>query len=585
MKKGIFTSCKENDKCPPWQIKAERIIHDKDKRQMIYDNAILKIYDVPVLYFPKFFHPDPTVKRQSGFLRPQMNNSDALGTAFFAPYFLVLSDDKDMTLRPRYYDNEIYMLATEYRQQNKNSEFIADIGTTYGYRPDDIEVRNSMSHIFSQFKKDLKISGFETSELNLKLNKINNDSYLKIFSSSFADIQLNPGIPKSIDSTIDLILDTKSYNFDTGMHVYEKLAEHKSSDRFEYVLPYYNFSKNFFFDKIPGTFDYKSNGNNTLNKTNMLNSEIVNKLNYKSRNFYSNNGFVNDFKFYYKNYNNLAKKNPDAKNSPKINFSNIYEFGSSWPLQKKDLLYDNTITPRISYRINPNGMTNMSGVSRRVLMSNVFNIDRLSTGGTFEEGQSLTLGTSFSRSSRIKNQSFNYSLATVLRPKKSDQIPISSTINETKSNIFGEFNNTFNDNISLDYNFSIDNNLKILNYNQVITSFSLNNFVTTFDFVEENAPKADINTLTSSLEYNINDENYLTFKTRRNRKINLTEYYDLVYEYKNDCLAAGVKYRKTYYTDRSIKPKEDLMLTLTITPVTTYEHKVDSIDSLVRWLP
>ena len=28
-----------------------------------------------LLYFPKFFHPDPTVKRQSGFLTPSFNNS------------------------------------------------------------------------------------------------------------------------------------------------------------------------------------------------------------------------------------------------------------------------------------------------------------------------------------------------------------------------------------------------------------------------------------------------------------------------------------------------------------------------------
>jgi len=46
---GIFTSCKLNDNCPPWSIKAEKITHDKIKKDMIYKNAILKIYDVPVL--------------------------------------------------------------------------------------------------------------------------------------------------------------------------------------------------------------------------------------------------------------------------------------------------------------------------------------------------------------------------------------------------------------------------------------------------------------------------------------------------------------------------------------------------------
>ena len=70
--KGVFTSCKKTDKCPPWQLSAERIKHDKIKQQIIYKNAWLEIYDFPVFYFPKFFHPDPSVKRQSGFLSPSL---------------------------------------------------------------------------------------------------------------------------------------------------------------------------------------------------------------------------------------------------------------------------------------------------------------------------------------------------------------------------------------------------------------------------------------------------------------------------------------------------------------------------------
>ena len=41
---------------------------------------------------------------------------------------------------------------------------------------------------------------------------------------------------------------------------------------------------------------------------------------------------------------------------------------------------------------------------------------------------------------------------------------------------------------------------------------------------------------------------------REEIKLNLTEFYDLVYEYKNDCLIAGIKYKKTYYEDRDLKP-------------------------------
>ena len=53
--KGIFTSCKEEDNCPPWSIKAEEIKHDRGKKIMNYKNATLKIYNVPVLYFLNFF--------------------------------------------------------------------------------------------------------------------------------------------------------------------------------------------------------------------------------------------------------------------------------------------------------------------------------------------------------------------------------------------------------------------------------------------------------------------------------------------------------------------------------------------------
>ena len=79
VKKAVFTSCKKTDSCPPWRLEASQINHDKNKKQLIYDDAILKVYDIPVFYFPKFFHPDPTVKRQSGFLVPSVATSATSG--------------------------------------------------------------------------------------------------------------------------------------------------------------------------------------------------------------------------------------------------------------------------------------------------------------------------------------------------------------------------------------------------------------------------------------------------------------------------------------------------------------------------
>ena len=125
--KGVFTSCKKRDKCPPWSIQADKIIYDKNKKQINYENALVKVYDVPVLYFPKFFHPGPTVKRQSGFLVPHINNSNILGLSLQIPYFYALSDRQDFTFKPTLFDKDVFMFQNEYRQQNKNSFFITDI--------------------------------------------------------------------------------------------------------------------------------------------------------------------------------------------------------------------------------------------------------------------------------------------------------------------------------------------------------------------------------------------------------------------------------------------------------------------------
>ena len=125
------------------------------------------------------------------------------------------------------------------------------------------------------------------------------------------------------------------------------------------------------------------------------------------------------------------------------------------------------------------------------------------------------------------------------------------------------------------YDFSIDNDIETLEYNSLTANLNINKFSTGLKFVEENGKIGDSNSIENTLSYKFDDSNFLSFSTRRNRKINLTEFYDLVYEYKNDCLTAGLKYKKTYYQDRDLLPTENLMFTITIFPLTTYEKSFD----------
>ena len=170
-----------------------------------------------------------------------------------------------------------------------------------------------------------------------------------------------------------------------------------------------------------------------------------------------------------------------------------------------------------------------------------------------------------------------------MRDKEENFIPKTSTINKKNSNLFGSITNRYTDNLELEYKFALDNDLSTFEYNDVSATFSVNNLINTFGFIEENGEMGDSNVFENSISYNINDNNLLTFKTRRNRKINLTEYYDLVYEYQNDCLIAGVKYKKSYYEDRDVKPTENLLFTITIFPLTTYEYNADDFMESEFW--
>ena len=55
--KGIFTYCKDRgeDKCPVWNLQAEKIKHDVAKKTIYYDNAVLKFFDFPIFIFQSFF--------------------------------------------------------------------------------------------------------------------------------------------------------------------------------------------------------------------------------------------------------------------------------------------------------------------------------------------------------------------------------------------------------------------------------------------------------------------------------------------------------------------------------------------------
>ena len=151
-KKSIFTLCnyRKNDKCPPWSIQSSEMLHDNKKKTIYYDNAVVKVYNIPIFYLPKLSHPDPSVDRRSGFLPPSFEDTKNLGSGITVPYFFALNKDKNFTLTNKFYVSENPLFIGEYHQAFKNSNFLADFGYTEGFKKTSSKkkIRQKISFLF-----------------------------------------------------------------------------------------------------------------------------------------------------------------------------------------------------------------------------------------------------------------------------------------------------------------------------------------------------------------------------------------------------------------------------------------------------
>ena len=575
VKKGVFTSCNDESDCPPWVVTASEITHDKNKKQLIYNGAVIKVYNIPVLYFPKFFHPDPTVKRQSGLLKPNLNNSNVLGSSFNLPYYHVISQNKDFTFRPTIFDSDIKMFQNEFRVKNKNSSAIVDFAYVDGYQSSISNKKNSLTHLFAKFDADLVWENFTQSDLIVSIKKVSNDTYLKIFDGNIFKNKTTPQDYDVLNSEAKLIINNDDFNFITGLQSFEDLNL-ISSDRFQFILPYYNFDKQLFNNFENGLINFSSSGSNDLKNTNNLRTKIINDLNFQSLDIITSRGFKNEYNFYLKNLNTIGKNDSLYKSSPQMELMSIVELNTSLPMINQTDSYINYFTPKASIRFNPGDMKDYSSSDRSIDVNSIFDINRLAIDDSFEEGKSLTLGLEYKKTELNDiNKFFEAKIATVYRDKNEKFIPPSSGIGGKETNIFGSISNNLSDSLNITYDFIMDNNFNTLKYNSLNTSINYKDFYTSFNFIEEDGAIGDTNTVENKTSFKFNDENYLTFNTRRNRKIDLTEYYNLIYEYKNDCLIAGIKYNKSYYEDRDLKPSENLLFSITLTPLTSFEQKID----------
>ena len=178
--KTAVTSCRIcDDGTPPlWQIKAKRVIYDELEEQLYFDEAQFRIGNMPVFWLPRLRLPGPTVKRATGFLVPSIRSTSSLGVGLKFPYFIKLSEKRDLTLTP-YLSSSTTTLEFRYGQAFRNGRIQFEGAVTN----DDLRPNDTRSYLFGRGLFALP----NDFSLYFAIESVSDDGYLESYGYSDAD--------------------------------------------------------------------------------------------------------------------------------------------------------------------------------------------------------------------------------------------------------------------------------------------------------------------------------------------------------------------------------------------------------------
>ena len=77
------------------------------------------------------------------------------------------------------------MVQNEYRKVGKSSDILINFGHTRDYKSSTQNTKKNITYLFSKVDFDLDLENFNSSKMFLNLEKVTNDTFLKIFDTTF----------------------------------------------------------------------------------------------------------------------------------------------------------------------------------------------------------------------------------------------------------------------------------------------------------------------------------------------------------------------------------------------------------------
>ena len=287
-------------------------------------------------------------------------------------------------------------------------------------------------------------------------------------------------------------------------------------------------------------------------------------MNYESRDNLFNNLINTKILANFKNINYESKNVDIYKDDLTSEVFGALGFLSEIKLQKLKNDSFHSLKPKFLMRFSPGSMRKETDGSR-LTPSNAFEMNKVEDINNFETGISSTYGFDY----KLKNNDitkFDFSLAQIISEKENKKMSEESSLNEKLSDLVGESVFHLTDNFKINYNFSIDQNYNDFNYNETGVAYDNGTFDLNFNYLSENKHIGDQEYFKTELSLKNKEKGLLSFSAKRNLVTDSSEFYNLGYEYINDCLKAGLVYRREFYNDSEAEPEDSLMFKLTLIP-------------------
>ena len=577
VKEARFTTCKktnENDGCAYWNLNAEELIHDKEQKKITYKNATLDLNNVPVLYLPYFAHPDPTVKRESGFLPPTLANLGGdVGSTLKIPYFYPVSQSADFTVSPVYYFKQHPLLLGEYREKFKNGDISLEGGFTQGYKEvTTTKTDGSRHHLFGNLNLIFSEKILDQTILNAKVQQVNNPTYLRVNKINSTNDGFKKNLIKEDDTKLTNEINLNSFgkteNFNIKAATYRDISVTKNSDQYSYLLPELSYSKYNLFDDNNLSLNSIFKSQNT--NTNQNKSTFINNLDYSTQEFYNNNLGIG-YKFltklnninYYSDY-----KTPNQDLNSQIN--PVVGFDTSLPFAKINKETEQYIVPRILTRYAPGKMTNAKSNDTTLNTDNIFSMNRMNSDELIEKELSFNLGADWMWQEKKTNnnepEKATISVGQVLKLNKDLDMPTKSSLQKSNSDIVSKINYLSPKNFDVTLKSTFDNQLNHVYYNDFTFKKNFTSSEINFNFYEKNSHIGNERFAKANLASYITESTKMKIETDRNLKTDLTNSHKLGIENENECIRYGFYLQKNYSSDKDLKPATSVYFGVTLLP-------------------